>query len=106
MGKSRLIGEGVRMAQRLSFGVGIGAAEPSESVAELAPLLRALFDGPEPLLNRAGLSGLHEAPEQRYWQLLDLQSLLERAAMRSPLLIFLDDLQWVDSGTAAALSAL
>jgi DNA-binding CsgD family transcriptional regulator len=106
MGKSRLIGEGVRMAQRLSFPVGIGAAEPSESVAELAPLFRALFDGGEPLLDRAGLSSVHAAPEQRYWRLQDLQSLLERAAMDSPLLIFLDDIQWVDSGTVAALRAL
>jgi predicted ATPase len=106
MGKSRLIGEGVRIAHRLSLPVGFGAAEPSESVAELAPLLRALFDGPEPLLDRAGLSRLHSAPEQRYWRLQDLQSLLERAAMDSPLLIFLDDVQWVDSGTVAALRAL
>jgi DNA-binding CsgD family transcriptional regulator/DNA-binding Lrp family transcriptional regulator len=106
MGKSRLIGEGVRMARRLSLPVGIGVAEPSESVAELAPLLRALFDGPEPLLDRAGLSSLHSAPEQRYWRMQDLQSLLERAAMESPLLVFLDDLQWADSGTVAALRAL
>jgi DNA-binding CsgD family transcriptional regulator len=106
MGKSRLIAEGVRMAQRLALPVGIGTAEPSESVAELAPLLRALFDGPEPLLDRGGLSSLHAALEQRYWRLQDLQSLLERAAMGHPLLIFLDDLQWVDSGTAAALRAL
>jgi DNA-binding CsgD family transcriptional regulator len=106
MGKSRLIGEGVRMAHRLSFQVGAGAAEPSESVAELAPLLRALFDGPKPLLDRAGLSSLHAAPEQRYWRLQDLQSLLERAATDSPLLIVLDDVQWVDSGTVAALRAL
>ena len=41
MGKSRLIGEGVRMAQRwASVAVGIGAADPWESVAELAPLLQ------------------------------------------------------------------
>jgi DNA-binding CsgD family transcriptional regulator len=106
MGKSRLINEGVRMARRVSFPVGIGAAEPSESVAELAPLLRALFDGSRPLLDRAGLSTLHAAPEQRYWRLQDLQSLLERAASDGPLLIFLDDVQWVDSGTAAALRAL
>jgi predicted ATPase len=106
MGKSRLIAEGVRMAHRLSLPTGIGAAEPSDSVAELAPLLRALFDGPEPLLDRAGLSSLHAATEQRYWRLADLQSLLERAAMDSPLLVFLDDLQWVDSGTVAALRAL
>src|ERR1700730_16025974 len=106
MGKRRLVGEGVKMARRLSFPVGIGAAERSGTVAGLAPLVRALFDGPEPLLDRAGLSSLHAAPEQRYWRLQDLQSLLERAAMDSPLLIFMDDVQWVDSGTAAALRAL
>ena len=69
-------------------------------------LLRALFDGSEPLLDRAGLSSLHAAPEQRYWRLQDLQSLLERAAIDRPLLIFLDDVQWVDRGTVAALRAL
>lgn len=106
MGKSRLIAEGVRMAQRLSLPAGVSAAEPSESVAELAPLLRALFDGPEPLLDRSGLASLHAATEQRYWRLADLQSLLERAAMERPLLIFLDDVQWIDSGTVAALRAL
>ena len=106
MGKTRLLAEGETMAHRLGFPVGAGAAEPSESVAELAPLLRALFDGPEPLLDRAGLSSLHAAPEQRYWRLQDLQSLLERAALDGPLLIFLDDVQWVDGGTVAALRAL
>src|SRR5918992_1028572 len=79
MGKSRLISEGVTMARRLSLSVGAGAAEPSESVAELAPLLRAVFDGPEPLLDRAGLRSLHAAPEQRYWQLQELQPLDEAA---------------------------
>jgi DNA-binding CsgD family transcriptional regulator/tetratricopeptide (TPR) repeat protein len=58
------------------------------------------------LLDRAGLSSLHAAPEQRYWRLQDLQSLLERAAMDSPLFVFVDDVQWVDSGTVAALRAL
>jgi DNA-binding CsgD family transcriptional regulator len=106
MGKSRLIAEGLRMAERLSFPAGTGTAEPSESVAELAPLLRALFDGPEPLLDRAGLSSLHAAPEQRYWRIENLQSLLEQATKASPLLVFLDDLQWADSGTIAALRAL
>jgi DNA-binding CsgD family transcriptional regulator len=106
IGKSRLVAEGVRMAHRLSVPVGIGVAEPSESVAELAPMLRALFDGPDPLLDPACLSSLHAAPEQRYWRLQELQSLLERAAMDRPLVIFLDDLQWVDGGTVAALRAL
>jgi len=56
----------------------VGAAEPSESVAELAPLLRALFDGPRARCwNRRRAGQPHAAPEQRYWRLQDLQSLLE-----------------------------
>lgn len=106
MGKSRLIEEGVRTARRLNLSVGVGLAEPTESVAELAPLLRALFDGPDPMLDRDGLSSLNTIAKDRYWRLQELQSLLERASMGSPLVIFLDDLQWVDSGTLAAIRAL
>ena len=105
MGKSRLLAEGARVARRLAFRVGVGAAEPGAEVVELAPLMTALFDGSRPLLERSGLrEGFR--PEQRYWLLQDLQAMLERSALEGPLLISLDDLQWGDSGTAAALRAL
>ena len=68
--------------------------------------MTALFDGSRPLLERSGLAELRSLPEQRYWLLQDLEMLLERAALDGPLLISLDDLQWADSGTAAALLAL
>ena len=45
IGKSRLLAEAMRMAGRMSVRAGLGEAEPSEAVVELAPLLRALFDG-------------------------------------------------------------
>jgi hypothetical protein len=90
----------------MSFSVGSGAAEPVESVVELAPLMSALFDGAEPLFEREALHALHALPEQRYWLLQDIQALLERVALKQPLLVCLDDLQWADSGTAAALRAL
>ncbi len=106
MGKTRLLAEAVRMAGRMSFRVGSGAAEPGESVVELAPFMSALFDGAEPLLEREALPALHALPEQRYWLLQDIQALLERAALEQPLLVCLDDLQWADRGTAAALRAL
>src|SRR3954447_9655443 len=106
MGKTRLLAEAARVARRLAFRVGAGAAEPAGGVGELAPLMSALFDGPHPLLQRSGLRELHSLPEQRHWLLHDLQAMLERAALDGPLLISLDDLQWADSGTAAALRAL
>ncbi|MGA2009022.1 MAG: AAA family ATPase [Solirubrobacteraceae bacterium] len=106
MGKTRLLAEADRVAARLAFRVGAGAAEPGAGVVELAPLMAALFDGSRPLLDRSGLPELRSLPEQRYWLLQDLEMLLERAALDGPLLISLDDLQWADSGTAAALLAL
>src|SRR3954470_12727681 len=52
MGKSRLLAESARIARRLGFRVGTGVAEPNTRAVELAPLMTALFDGPDPLLNR------------------------------------------------------
>jgi DNA-binding CsgD family transcriptional regulator len=106
IGKTRLLAEAARVARRLGFRVGAGAAEPGAGVVELAPLMTALFDGAHPVLKRSGLRELHSLPEQRYWLLQDLQAMLERAALLGPLLVSLDDLQWADSGTAAALRAL
>jgi predicted ATPase len=106
MGKSRLLAEAARIAERMSFRVGIGSAEPGESIVELAPLMEALFDGVEPLLDRGARQAPRSLPDQRYWLLQDIQELLERAALKGPLLICLDDMQWADSGTAAALRAL
>jgi DNA-binding CsgD family transcriptional regulator len=106
IGKSRLLAEAAQVAKRLAFRIGQGAADPGGGVSELAPLMAALFDGARPLLERAGLRELRSLPEQRYWLLQELQAMLERAALDGPLLIVLDDLQWADTGTAAALRAL
>jgi DNA-binding CsgD family transcriptional regulator len=106
IGKSRLLAEAVRLAGRVSARVGFGEADPSEAVVELAPLLRALFDGAAPLLERSALPAARGGPEQRYWLVQDLESLLEGAAAVAPLVVCLDDLQWADSGTLAALRAL
>ena len=67
--------------------------------------MAALFDDPEPLLDRVS-PDLRSLAGQRYWLLQDLQAMLEEAAEHAPLLISLDDLQWADSGTSAALQAL
>jgi hypothetical protein len=79
MGKSRLLEEVATMARRLSIKVGSGVADPGDNVVQLAPLMEALFDGPEPILELAALHGEHTSPEQRYWLLQDLETLLEKA---------------------------
>jgi DNA-binding CsgD family transcriptional regulator len=106
IGKTRLLAEAARVARRLALRVGTGAAEPGGGVVELAPLMTAMFDGRDPLLQGSGLRALRSLPEHRYWVLQDLQAMLERSALDGPLMIALDDLQWADGGTAAALRAL
>src|ERR1700733_8073781 len=106
MGKSRLLGEVATMARRLSIGVGCGVADPGDTVVQLSVLMEALFEGPAPILERTALGDAHASPEQRYWLLQDLEALLERAALEAPLLVCLDDVQWADSATAAALRGL
>src|SRR6266571_4992473 len=106
MGKSRLLAEAAAIARSLGIRVGRSAADSSETMVELATLLAALFDGTEPLLDPGTLSTLHAQPEQRFWLLRDLQQLLERAALESPLLISIDDAQWADNGTIAAIRSL
>jgi DNA-binding CsgD family transcriptional regulator len=106
MGKSRLLEEAAAMAGRLSVRAGSGVAAPCNQMVQLFALMEALFDGPSPILERAALGDAHKSPEQRYWLLQDLEALLERAALDGPLLVCLDDLQWADNGTVAALRSL
>jgi len=106
MGKSRLLAEVAAMAERLAMRVGLGAADPADTVVQLAPLFKAVFEGPAPIIERGALADAHTSPEARYWLLEDIEAMLEQAALASPVVICLDDLQWADAGTAAALRAL
>jgi DNA-binding CsgD family transcriptional regulator len=106
LGKTTLLRAALASATGLGFRTGRGTADPLEAVVDLAALTEALFDGDPPLLDRAALPDTHASPEQRFWLLHDVQGLLERAAMDGPILVCLDDLQWADNGTAAALRSL
>jgi hypothetical protein len=78
MGKSRLLAEVIGVARALGARVGASAADPSESVVELAALLAALSDPSSPLVDRDAFGGLRREAEQRFWPLRDLEGLLER----------------------------
>jgi len=105
-GKTRLLSEAAALAKQRGFRVGAGAVAPSEQVVPMGGLLSALFDGREPLADPGGRRRLPYLPEQRYWLLDELESLLEQAALASPVLICIDDMCGRDSGTLAALRTL
>jgi DNA-binding CsgD family transcriptional regulator len=106
LGKTRLLEECNAIATGMSFRTGLGSAEPGRSADELGPLFDALFEGHLPLADRRALSDLHASPEFLFWLLQDVQSIIEEAALGSPLLICLDDLQWAGTTCAVAMRQL
>ncbi|HUN32871.1 MAG TPA: AAA family ATPase [Trebonia sp.] len=103
LGKTRLLEEVISGSQAAGFTVGHAGAEPDGAAMPLGVLMEALFDGPRAPLS---LDESRPQPEQRYWLLRDMPALLERAAARQPVVVCLDDLQWADSETLAALRIL
>jgi DNA-binding CsgD family transcriptional regulator len=106
LGKTRLLAAARETARALSFRTGLGAAEPGHSSVELAVLMEALFGGTESLIERTALGSRDRSREEQFWLLQDVQTLLERAALRQPLLVCLDDVQWADPGCGFALRML
>jgi DNA-binding CsgD family transcriptional regulator len=106
LGKSRLLQQALSAAHSAGVAAGCGVADPGDAAVELGVLMRALFDGSRPLLERSALGDSHASREQRYWLLQDIEALLEQAALHRPILICLDDLHWADSGTRAAIRSL
>jgi hypothetical protein len=104
LGKTRLLSEAVAMAKRAGFRVGTGAVAPSDQVVPMGGLLAALFDGREPLIDPGARRRLPYRPEHRYRLLDELESLLEEAALASPVLICIDDMCGRDSGTLAGVA--
>ena len=82
LGKTRLLAEARAAARALSFRTGFGAAEPGHSPIGLAVLLEALFGGAESLVERTALGSRDRSREEPFWLLQDVQTLLERAALR------------------------
>src|SRR5439155_13816234 len=106
LGKTRLLAAATATARTLSFRTGLGAAEPGHSSVGLAVLMEALFGGAESLVERTALGSRDRSREEPFWLLQDVQTLMERAALRQPLLVCLDDVQWADAGCGFALRML
>ena len=106
LGKTRLLAAARAAARTLSFRTGLGAAEPGHSSVELAVLMEALFGGAESLIDRAALGSRDGGREEPFWLLQDVETLMEHAALRQPLLVCLDDVQWADAGCGFALRML
>jgi DNA-binding CsgD family transcriptional regulator/tetratricopeptide (TPR) repeat protein len=90
----------------MGFSVGVSKAEEFDQIAPMAPLLLALRSGSAPLLSRDDFADLAPLYQQQLWLVERLTATLEQRAMKSPLLIAIDDLQWADRLTVFALRVM
>lgn len=102
LGKTRLLAEAAATAGDMGLSVGSGIVAARDQAVPMGALVAAVL----PLADPATRSALPYLREQRYWLLEELETLLEKLAMRSPLLLCLDDVQWGDSALLAALRTL
>jgi DNA-binding CsgD family transcriptional regulator/tetratricopeptide (TPR) repeat protein len=107
VGKTKLVDASMQLASDLGFRVGRGAVEPyTAGPTELEALFDALFEGTAPLADRRALGDAHASPEFLFWLIQDLQSVIEEAALKAPILICLDDLHWAGASCAVAIRQL
>jgi DNA-binding CsgD family transcriptional regulator len=106
MGKTALLDAAEGMAGRRGIRVFRGTGDVAGQVIPLGPLLQALVSVPDAPVDPAALRDLSQSPDQRFWLLRELQEALERAALRAPALIVIDDVQWADAATLVALGTL
>jgi DNA-binding CsgD family transcriptional regulator len=107
LGKSALLGAVEDLAERRGFAVYHGAASVAGQAVPLEPLLDALISSREqPAVDPEVLRQLGGSVDQRYWLLRELQDGLERAAQASPVIVAIDDIQWADAATLAAIGIL
>jgi DNA-binding CsgD family transcriptional regulator/tetratricopeptide (TPR) repeat protein len=102
LGKTRLLAEAAEIAETVGLTVGSGVVAPMDQAVPMGALVAAV----SPLVDPAARSALPYLREQRYWLLEELEGLLEKLALKSPLLLCLDDVQWGDSALLAALRTL
>ena len=105
-GKTRLLAEAVDIARGRGTLVASGGAARGDRVVPMGALLNSLVGGAKPLLDPASFRDLRTLPELRYWLIQEIEEMLERLASDHAIVVAVDDLQWADASSVAALEAL
>lgn len=106
-GRSRLLAEARRMADAMGIRTLSGAADPHSRAVPLAPIMEALLNGPDPVMEPDALpAALFTSADHRFLLLQTMRQQLEQASLQVPLLLTFDDLQWADAATLLAMRSL
>ena len=106
IGKTALTRAVTEQAVRQGFVAAHSTAHETDKVTPLASLAPGLRFGADPLISSADFMELAQLHEQPLWLVERLATLLEARADHRPLLLVVDDAQWVDPLTRFALRLL
>ncbi|WP_042430984.1 helix-turn-helix transcriptional regulator [Streptacidiphilus anmyonensis] len=106
IGKTALLTEVCRQAGRLQVRPALGTCDPIEQVSPGAPLITPLRSGRDPLITAEEYRNIVAARHEPLLLVEAVASALERAASEGPILIALDDVQWVDRVSAFVVRGL
>jgi DNA-binding CsgD family transcriptional regulator len=106
MGKTVLLDAAEQMARDRGISTLRGSGDVAAQVIPLGALLEALMLAPGAPVDPSALRNLSHSSDQLFWLLREIQESLERAALRGPMLISVDDVQWADTASLAALGTL
>ncbi|MGH3485959.1 MAG: ATP-binding protein [Nocardioidaceae bacterium] len=106
LGKSRLVDVAMSLARVLGIAVARGTSNDLGRPQPMAPLLEALRDSSPPVLGVTDPESAREPDRDRLRLVNDLEATLRRTSADRPVLIALDDMQWADPSTTAAVKTL
>jgi DNA-binding CsgD family transcriptional regulator len=106
IGKSRVLEAAGELGSARGLTVARQRADELDQISPWLTLVGALTSSDPPILDREALQGSSERLDQRSAVLEALRESLERVATRRPVMVVLDDLQWADQATVAALGWL
>ena len=106
IGKSAMFAAIVEQAAAMRFTCGVSKADQIGRISPAAPLLLALRSGSRPLLTAAEFAALATRAAEPLLLLEDLTGLLDRLSDSGPLLIGVDDTQWLDPPSRFVLRSL
>lgn len=106
IGKTRLLEEAIEAASLRGWRTVVAAPTPDSLTTPLGALTDAALTAVPPLLDSDDLAPVLIGSHPQYWITRLLNDAIERAARETGVLIVVDDLQWLDAGSAGAVAAL
>jgi DNA-binding CsgD family transcriptional regulator len=106
VGKTALLAEAIVAASSHGIQAVSAAGDSAGQAVPLGPILEALVYTDDPPVDPEALRELSRYPDHRCGLRRHLPQQLDTAALRRPLLIAIDDVQWADAASLIALGTL